>query len=550
MDADSSYERLGHALAQGKGSGLAVDQVLSHIGVRLPSKAWCESMAASEDFQTAHHKVKSAKKLPEGTAKAGVEWCLRRPDGSVLQGRAIELSGEQSISREGRAGRGSSLKSIDFDHTRGTDAEAKLLKYIDAQLDGVKDKAAIRGKINVLTNYKTCLSCCNVYKQLKAKYPNIEFAAASPNDVSQIPEPKSAPPTGTPSAQSMALESDHDEAEEIGQAPAPVISPDRITRAASNQFAIMGGEVACSPMAVVGISEIIRHNGELNSGHLDATLNRGQEIYQTMQAEAVVAVGEIQRGEILPSPLSASSAPQSEPVEREKASDTLKPSSGPSPKLPPEPKTAAVETVPETAPAKPMSWGKPGSIPKFVSDLNPTSKPVPPQSGQKSDLSPSLTAPQGPKPSSVSPQTRPSSPKAEEQAPSHDDDAPLDDINVDYFNPLEIPEQTQANLHLVRENGATILHAGTAVADHIAQALAPDESRGVAVIMGGATLSVTRHNNQIYVYDSHGYGPVSNEAFVVRFDNIDAARPLLEHMLSTRVEIGEEVAITPFRHAA
>ncbi|PIQ23933.1 hypothetical protein COW64_21655 [bacterium (Candidatus Blackallbacteria) CG18_big_fil_WC_8_21_14_2_50_49_26] len=120
------------------------------------------------------------------------------------------------------------------------------------------------------------------------------------------------------------------------------------------------------------------------------------------------------------------------------------------------------------------------------------------------------------------------------------------------FHPVEIPEQAVANAGLVRGQTETIANNDNDIGQRVFDLLSPanvnnQNQLGLSLVLGGATVSITRVNNRFFVYDSHGFQGISQNAFMKEFNDLNDATNLIHHMVQARLGDGRDASITIFR---
>ncbi|RKH07537.1 hypothetical protein [Corallococcus carmarthensis] len=110
-----------------------------------------------------------------------------------------------------------------------------------------------------------------------------------------------------------------------------------------------------------------------------------------------------------------------------------------------------------------------------------------------------------------------------------------------YYNPLEIPEEeiTRRGLRLA---GAGTVHVER-LGEELASILKQHPRVGVALVMGGYTVALTRNDDAFCLFDSHGWKDRRN-AFVQRFTFSNVLLELVGKMVRKRTLFDPEVGVT------
>lgn len=116
-------------------------------------------------------------------------------------------------------------------------------------------------------------------------------------------------------------------------------------------------------------------------------------------------------------------------------------------------------------------------------------------------------------------------------------------IDGPHLNPYEIPQNVLTNIGLAW--GGQRSSYRFSLRSELFNIFSGDGDIGVAIIIGGFTVSVTRAGDQFYLFDSHGFEETNN-AFVERHDNLDGIVNRLLQMANRR-SMGEKISISIFR---
>ncbi|MCY1037016.1 hypothetical protein OV207_36615 [Corallococcus sp. BB11-1] len=110
-----------------------------------------------------------------------------------------------------------------------------------------------------------------------------------------------------------------------------------------------------------------------------------------------------------------------------------------------------------------------------------------------------------------------------------------------YYNPLEIPEAE------ITRRGLRLEGAGTVrverLGEELASILKQRPRMGVALVMGGYTVALTRNEDAYYLFDSHGWKDWRN-AFVQRFTFPNTLLELVGKMARKRTLFDPDVGVT------
>ncbi|HTF97464.1 MAG TPA: hypothetical protein VL995_15095, partial [Cellvibrio sp.] len=116
-------------------------------------------------------------------------------------------------------------------------------------------------------------------------------------------------------------------------------------------------------------------------------------------------------------------------------------------------------------------------------------------------------------------------------------------IDGPHLNPYEIPQNILANIGLAWGGQRSCYRFF--LRPELFNIFSGGGDIGVAIIIGGFTVSVTRAGNQFYLFDSHGFEETNN-AFVERHDNLDSIVNRLLQMANRRL-MGGKISISIFR---
>ncbi|TSC24101.1 hypothetical protein [Corallococcus sp. Z5C101001] len=110
-----------------------------------------------------------------------------------------------------------------------------------------------------------------------------------------------------------------------------------------------------------------------------------------------------------------------------------------------------------------------------------------------------------------------------------------------YYNPLEIPEE-EIRLRGLLQAGAGTSHRDT-LGQELASLLRQGERMGVALVLGGYTVSVIRNGDAYYLFDSHGWKDRRN-AFVQRYAFVNELLVAVGKMAKSRALFDHEIGVT------
>lgn len=105
-----------------------------------------------------------------------------------------------------------------------------------------------------------------------------------------------------------------------------------------------------------------------------------------------------------------------------------------------------------------------------------------------------------------------------------------------HLNPYEIPQEVFNTYNLVWGGQVTCWRAG--LQGQLDAIFSDGINRGVAIVIGGYTVSVTHVNGKYYVFDSHGFRQIRN-AFVQQFNDLNGVVELLIEMITYRNSTGQ-----------
>lgn len=112
-----------------------------------------------------------------------------------------------------------------------------------------------------------------------------------------------------------------------------------------------------------------------------------------------------------------------------------------------------------------------------------------------------------------------------------------------YFNPANVPDEE------LTSRGIQRVESGTVSRGILLQQLSlflQHERVGLALVLGGYTVSITRVGARYFLFDSHGWLPVADNAFMASFTSLESLLFWIQKMVDQRLLFEEEVGVTAF----